>query len=596
MFSFFSIGKKTKYLRHLLRSRMTIKYVQFSLLIKFILMISVIGIEILLDQTVLQFKDHQLLLFQIPILGLMLIIILFSFILLFIIGRYLRRLIKKEKSFDEIVTQGESNRNTESSYGSRGKLEHHLSKRIDHVMSSVEFRGTSELNYSPLCDRRNSLPFERVPHKESENNHGSSGEHPIELSNNTWMPPRKKSIEGKQKRAKLGIENDNDTEENDQNIHESLIDSMSDPTLYSSNEGEYYDISPHNISIHPELRQHHSPVQQNEQRRRSPDLTTPLLAQNQHIYYFDEPSESREKIRKHLQIITLLRSVIILLICIFAQIIMCLFSITIFTHQDGFLLLHLFVTIMILNVWTPVPIVSTIALTMGMIVVMFLGFTFFPHESELLNTFANNGWIPAAIGTGCSFVFFTSANYFMHWHNKNAFFFSENRRKQIQQMKKEEDDNQALLGSILPRVIIKRLQLRPDLNFDRIIEGSVLFAYLSLPSKEYYHISLKEEIITFSFIFSKFDTMCDRYKVLNIKSIGNTFMAVSGCPHYQSRFAQNIALLAFAMIEKATPQVKHDSLWRFPSSSTLIRNTHIQMACSRCFELFRLPSSVKHDR
>lgn len=112
------------------------------------------------------------------------------------------------------------------------------------------------------------------------------------------------------------------------------------------------------------------------------------------------------------------------------------------------------------------------------------------------------------------------------------------------------DKSERLLRNVLPASIATRLLDRPTEPIaDQIDEATVLFADivgftpLSAKTPPDQLLALLDDV------FSRFDTIADRYGIEKIKTIGDAYMAASGVPKPDADHAANAARAALAMIQ-----------------------------------------------
>jgi len=110
------------------------------------------------------------------------------------------------------------------------------------------------------------------------------------------------------------------------------------------------------------------------------------------------------------------------------------------------------------------------------------------------------------------------------------------------------DRSDELLLSILPPPIARRLEMGEELIADYFDEATVLFAdivdFTTLSST----MTPPRVVQVLDVLFSRFDTIADRYGVEKIKTNGDSYMAVGGVPVPQSDHAERVAQMALAML------------------------------------------------
>ncbi len=112
----------------------------------------------------------------------------------------------------------------------------------------------------------------------------------------------------------------------------------------------------------------------------------------------------------------------------------------------------------------------------------------------------------------------------------------------------EKQKNQDILESMLPQAIVARIKAGENMIADTHGEVTVLFAdlqgFTSLASK----LGPRHLIEILNSIFSAFDTICEQHHVEKIKTIGDSYMAVSGMRDDTSNHALDAALAGREMI------------------------------------------------
>ncbi|MBL7960606.1 hypothetical protein JNL27_10250 [bacterium] len=94
----------------------------------------------------------------------------------------------------------------------------------------------------------------------------------------------------------------------------------------------------------------------------------------------------------------------------------------------------------------------------------------------------------------------------------------------------EEKKTEDMLLNILPRPIAERLKLNPGIIADHYQEVTVLFADIVDFTRLSMRLNPDRLVAMLDAVFSYFDSLCDRYGLEKIKTIGDAYMAVSGLP------------------------------------------------------------------
>ena len=98
------------------------------------------------------------------------------------------------------------------------------------------------------------------------------------------------------------------------------------------------------------------------------------------------------------------------------------------------------------------------------------------------------------------------------------------------QLALEEQRTEDMLLNILPRPIADRLKANPEIIADQFQEVTVLFADIVDFTRLSMRLSPERLVAMLDAVFSFFDSLCDRYGLEKIKTIGDAYMAVSGLP------------------------------------------------------------------
>lgn len=133
----------------------------------------------------------------------------------------------------------------------------------------------------------------------------------------------------------------------------------------------------------------------------------------------------------------------------------------------------------------------------------------------------------------------------------------------VARIRKAEADNQAYLGeiehqkteveklllNILPQSIIERLHTGQTMIADAHSEATVLFADLVGFTQYAANHSPEQVVIALNEIYFRFDNIALEHGVEKIKTIGDSYMGVSGVPVAHTNHAQRAARTALGMIE-----------------------------------------------
>jgi class 3 adenylate cyclase/CheY-like chemotaxis protein len=113
----------------------------------------------------------------------------------------------------------------------------------------------------------------------------------------------------------------------------------------------------------------------------------------------------------------------------------------------------------------------------------------------------------------------------------------------------EKEKTDKLLHNILPRSIVHRLKGGEKLIADSHPSVTVLFADLVGFTQLSRTMEASRLVKMLNAIFSAFDMLVERSGLEKIKTIGDSYMVVSGAPEHRERHAQAAAELALSMIE-----------------------------------------------
>ncbi|MGB3401893.1 MAG: adenylate/guanylate cyclase domain-containing protein [Microcoleaceae cyanobacterium] len=124
----------------------------------------------------------------------------------------------------------------------------------------------------------------------------------------------------------------------------------------------------------------------------------------------------------------------------------------------------------------------------------------------------------------------------------------------------EQEKSEQLLLSILPETIAQRLKDGERQIADGFTEATILFADIVGFTILSAQVEPEELVRMLNEIFSAFDTLCDRYNLEKIKTIGDAYMVVGGLPNPCKNHADLIAEMALAMQTEVTLfNVRHNT-------------------------------------
>jgi class 3 adenylate cyclase len=114
----------------------------------------------------------------------------------------------------------------------------------------------------------------------------------------------------------------------------------------------------------------------------------------------------------------------------------------------------------------------------------------------------------------------------------------------------EQEKSEKLLLNILPKAIADRLKQFHGVIADSFESVTVLFADLVSFTKMSSELSPQELVDLLNLIFSNFDTLCEKYGLEKIKTIGDAYMVAGGIPLPTEGHAEAIACMALDMVDK----------------------------------------------
>lgn len=127
--------------------------------------------------------------------------------------------------------------------------------------------------------------------------------------------------------------------------------------------------------------------------------------------------------------------------------------------------------------------------------------------------------------------------------------FIRERNSALAQVRVEREKSENLLLNILPKEIAPRLKNNPGTIADAYDCASILFADIVNFTPWSAELRPDEMVQMLDEIFSRFDSMLEKYGVEKIRTIGDNYMCVSGVPTPRLDHAQTLARMALAMQE-----------------------------------------------
>ena len=112
------------------------------------------------------------------------------------------------------------------------------------------------------------------------------------------------------------------------------------------------------------------------------------------------------------------------------------------------------------------------------------------------------------------------------------------------------EKQQELLSSVMPDTIVERLMSGEEDIADAHDEASVMFLDLVSFTTLSSHVPPAHLIHLLNAVFSACDAIVNEYGLTKIKTIGDSYLAVSGLPHAQEDHAQRMASASLDLIER----------------------------------------------
>src|SRR5919198_304421 len=125
--------------------------------------------------------------------------------------------------------------------------------------------------------------------------------------------------------------------------------------------------------------------------------------------------------------------------------------------------------------------------------------------------------------------------------------FANQRNAAMTALRAEQARSDALLMNVLPRSIAERLKATSRSIADHFESASILFADVVDFTPLARRLPPADVVGVLDRLFSRFDTLVERYGLEKIKTIGDCYMAASGVPDPTPDHARKAALLALGM-------------------------------------------------
>ncbi len=117
----------------------------------------------------------------------------------------------------------------------------------------------------------------------------------------------------------------------------------------------------------------------------------------------------------------------------------------------------------------------------------------------------------------------------------------------LEKLKIEQQKSESLLLNILPKPIAEKLKQQQSIIAESFSDVSVLFADIVGFTQLSSSVSAIELVHLLNGIFSKFDDLAEKHCLEKIKTIGDSYMVVSGLPTPRADYAEAIAEMALDM-------------------------------------------------
>lgn len=127
---------------------------------------------------------------------------------------------------------------------------------------------------------------------------------------------------------------------------------------------------------------------------------------------------------------------------------------------------------------------------------------------------------------------------------------TSNARRQFKlekELEAERASSDKLLKNVLPVSIVDELKLKSATVAHTYENVTVLFADLVDFTKTAANMDSQTLVKLLDELFSRFDSLADSHKIEKIKTIGDAYMAVAGCPHLDNQHATRMAQFALEL-------------------------------------------------
>ena len=130
------------------------------------------------------------------------------------------------------------------------------------------------------------------------------------------------------------------------------------------------------------------------------------------------------------------------------------------------------------------------------------------------------------------------------------------------EIEKEKDAYQTLLLNMLPATIVERLNAGETEIADHLDDVTVLFADLVGFTSAADKLKAEEIVKDINTIFLAFDTICDKFGVEKVKTIGDSYMAISSLTNPGPEATIDMVDFAIAALDKLN-EIRNDLIFPF---------------------------------
>jgi guanylate cyclase len=143
------------------------------------------------------------------------------------------------------------------------------------------------------------------------------------------------------------------------------------------------------------------------------------------------------------------------------------------------------------------------------------------------------------------------------------YYFVYQKDRAFQLLNLERNKSEKLLLNVLPRSIAMQLRGNHKTIAEHYPQASVLFADVVGFTPMTADLAPEVMVERLNSIFSRFDTLVDKYDLEKIRNIGDNYMVASGVPSIRHDHAQALARLALEMVAITESDHEHESNIRF---------------------------------